>query len=245
MRERSERRKSHLLLGLTGGIACGKTTVANMFEELGAATIDFDVIARQVVEPGQPALENVVAYFGQQVLQKDGTLDRKRLSRIVFQDADKRRKLERLTHPPIFEAFFREVRGIAETDPKAIIQAVIPLLIEVNMQHLFDKILVVHIPEAGQIRRLAKRDRISESQAAKMVASQMPIEKKLAYADIVIRNDGPVEETWKQVQKVWQSLKTPHLSFLLRRNDRADQNPNPTTVTSSCLSFLPLYSLKD
>ena len=198
---------NYLLLGVTGGIASGKTVVAKMLEELGAPLIDFDVLARQVVEPGKPAFTQIVDYFGKEVLQGDGTLDRKRLSRIVFRDTEKRNQLEGFTHPPIYEAFLKGVKAITEKDPEAIIQAVVPLLIEKNLQSIFDKVLVVYVPEGQQIERLAERDGISREEAAHMLKTQLPIEEKLAYADFVVNNEGPMEETRKQAKDVWLELK--------------------------------------
>ena len=196
-----------LLLGVTGGIASGKTTVANMLEELGAPIIDFDLIAREVVEPEKPAWKEIVDYFGKQVLQEDGQLDRKRLSSIVFRDFEKRKKLESFTHPRIGEEFVRQVNEIAGKEPGAIIQVVIPLLIELNLQYQFHKLMVVYIPEEKQIERLVERDGITKEEAANMLKAQLPINEKVGYADFVIHNDKTLEETQKQVEKLWESLK--------------------------------------
>ena len=198
---------NHLLLGVTGGIASGKTVVAKMLEELGAPLIDFDVLARQVVKPGKPAFTLIVDYFGREVLQGDGTLDRKKLSKIVFQDTEKRNQMEGFTHPPIYEAFLKRVKAITEKAPEAIIQAVVPLLIEKNLQSIFDKVLVVYVPEEQQIERLVERDGISRKEAAHMLKAQLPINEKLAYADFVVHNKGSMEGTRKQVEEVWLELK--------------------------------------
>jgi dephospho-CoA kinase len=198
---------NHLLLGVTGGIASGKTVVAKMLEGLGAPLIDFDVLARQVVEPGKPAFTQIVDYFGKEVLQGDGTLDRKKLSGIVFQDTEKRNQLEGFTHPPIYEAFLKGVKAITEKDPEAIIQAVVPLLIEKNLQSIFDKVLVVYVPKEQQIERLVERDGISRKEATHMLKAQLPINEKLAYADFVVNNEGSMEETKKQVEEVWLELR--------------------------------------
>lgn len=198
---------NYLLLGVTGGIASGKTMVAKMLEKLGAPLIDFDLLARQVVEPGKPAFKEIVDYFGKQILQEDGTLDRKKLSKIIFQDPRKRKKLESLTHPPIYEAFLKQVNAIADKDPAAIIQAVVPLLIEKSLQSMFDKVLVVYVPQEQQIERLTRRDSISKEEAAHMLRAQLPIDEKLQYADFVVNNEGPMEETKKQVEEVWRELK--------------------------------------
>lgn len=197
-----------LLLGVTGGIASGKTTVADMLQDLGAHTIDFDTLARQVVQPGQQPLEEIIAHFGNEALLKDGHLDRKKLAGIVFQDEEKRKRLESITHPYIFEIFTHKVNEIADKDPQAIIQAVIPLLFEVRLQHLVHMILVVYIPKERQIERLIARDGITEEEAAKRLGAQLPISEKVMYGDFMINNDCPVEETQKQVEDLWQVLKS-------------------------------------
>jgi dephospho-CoA kinase len=196
-----------MLLAVTGGIATGKSTVSRILKELGAPLIDFDLLARQVVEPRKPAWKEIVEYFGEEVVQEDGRIDRKRLSEIVFQDVEKRRKLESLTHPRIFEEFHRQVKEIASKDPDAIIQAGIPLLIELDLQPRFDKVLLVYAPRETQIDRLMKRDRISREAAMNILRAQMPIDEKLRLADFVIHNDGSLEETRRQVEAVWQELK--------------------------------------
>ena len=198
---------NRLLLGVTGGIASGKTTVANMLQELGAPIIDFDLLARKVVEPGTPALREIVDYFGKQVLHEDGTLDRKAVSDIVFRDFEKRKKLEGFTHPRIHEEFEKQVQEIAEKNPNAVIQVVIPLLIELNLQYMFHKILVVYIPMEEQVKRLAKRDGITIEEAANILKSQLPIDEKVGYADFVIHNEKSPEEARKQVEDLWEKLK--------------------------------------
>ena len=196
-----------LILGVTGGIASGKTTVADILKDLGACTIDFDVLARQVVAPGKEALKEIVAFFGDEVLLKDGYLDRKRLSGIVFQDGEKRRKLESVTHPYIFAEYGRLVGRFAAKHPYAIIQAVIPLLFEVDLKNLVHKILVVYIPRDRQIERLVERDGISPEEAENILRAQLPLSEKVIKADYVISNDCPVEETRRQVEDLWHSLR--------------------------------------
>lgn len=198
---------NRLLIGVTGGIASGKTTVANMLSDLGAHAIDFDILARQVVEPGKPAWNDIVEYFGKQVLAKDDSLDRKKISKIVFNDFEKRKKLESFTHPRIHEAFIKQIDLIVEKNPGAIIQAVIPLLIELNLQYMFHKNILVYIPPEQQIERLSERDKISEKEAANILNAQLPIDEKLEYADFVIHNDASIHETKKQVEKLWHKLK--------------------------------------
>jgi len=198
---------NRLLLGVTGGIATGKTTVVRMLEELGAPVIDFDVLARDVVEPDKPAWQEIVAYFGEQVLREDRQLDRKKLSDIVFRDIEKRKKLESFTHPRIHAEFMAQLGEIVGKDPDAIVQVDIPLLIENNLQYLFHKTLVVYIPKEMQIDRLVKRDKISKEEATDRLKAQLPIDEKVGYADFVIHNDKSLQETKKQVEKLWKTLK--------------------------------------
>ncbi len=194
------------LLGVTGGIASGKSTVSEMLAELGAPLVDFDLIARQVVEPGTPGLAKIVDYFGCQILAGDGSLDRKKVSGIVFGDKEKLKKLESFTHPLIHEEFIRQVGAIVAEKPEVIIQVAVPLLIELNLQDLFDKILVVYVPAEVQEERLAKRDNISPSVAANIMKSQLPIGEKLQFADFVVDNTGNLDYTKTQVEKIWQDL---------------------------------------
>ncbi len=207
LKEELRKDDRRILLGVTGGVASGKTTVARMIENLGAFTIDFDLLSRIVVEPHKPAWKEILSYFGKQVLLADKTLDRGKLSQIVFRNPAKRKKLESILHPRIFDEFARRVRDHTAKDPHAIIQAVVPLLFEAKMQHFFDKILLVYIPPAMQAERLMKRDRISRELAANIIKAQLPIEEKKGHADFVIDNSGTLRETTRQVQKVWRELK--------------------------------------
>lgn len=199
-------RDNRLLLGVTGGIATGKSTVVKMLRQKGAPVIDFDLLARKVVEPDKPAWKDIIAYFGGQVLREDRTLDRKKLSDLVFRDLEKRKKLESFTHPRINEEFIKELNEIASKDPRAIILVDMPLMIELNLQYMFHKILVVYVPEAIQVERLMKRDGISRGEAADRLRAQLTIEEKVGYADFVINNEGSLEETQKQVDELWVKL---------------------------------------
>ncbi|MDH4266238.1 MAG: dephospho-CoA kinase [Deltaproteobacteria bacterium] len=198
---------NRILLGVTGGIASGKTTVARMLEDLGAPIIDFDLLSRVVAEPNKPAWKEIVAYFGEQVLLEDKTLDRKKLSQIVFREPEKRKKLESFIHPRIYHEFARLVKDFTAQDPQAIIQVIVPLLLEANLQHLFHKILLVYIPQEMQAERLMKRDRIPREMAANILNAQLPIEEKKGYADFILDNSGTLEETKRQVEEVWKKLK--------------------------------------
>ena len=195
-----------LLLGVTGSIATGKSTVARMLEELGARTIDFDVLSRVVVETGKPAWEDIVAYFGKQVLNEDQTLNREKLREIVFRDLEEKKKLEGFLHPRISEEFVKMVDEYTRDDPRAIIQAVVPLLIETNMQALFHHILMVYATEDEQKKRLMARDGCSEEMAMNMIRSQISVEEKKGYCDLIVDNSGPEEETRGQVEKLWKKL---------------------------------------
>ncbi len=198
---------NRLLLGVTGSIATGKSTVAAMLEELGARTIDFDVLSRVVVEPGKPAWKDIVAFFGEQILREDQTLDREKLREIVFKDMQKKKKLESFQHPRIGEEFTELVKQYAGDDPNAIIQVVVPLLIEVNMHPLFHNILMVYASEVAQKERLMNRDGSSEEMAMNMIRSQLSVEEKKGFCDLMIDNSGSLEDTRKQVGELWQKLK--------------------------------------
>lgn len=188
--------ESTLRIGLTGGIACGKSTVADMFQGLGAVIIDTDVIAREVVEPGQPALDEIRHEFGDVVIADNGTLDRAAMRRIVFADDDARERLERILHPRIRDATL--VAADAAGGDYQII--VVPLLVESPMRDFVDRIVVVDCAEKTQIQRLMARDAETEGQARRMLAAQAGRDDRLAIADDVVRNDGDLNETLEQVQ---------------------------------------------
>ncbi len=192
-------------IGLTGGIASGKTTVANLFAELGAAIIDTDVIAREVVAPGQPALEEIATAFGDEVLQADGSLDRGALRARIFASVEDRRRLEAITHPRIRAETLRQASEAG--GPYQLI--VVPLLVESPLRDSVDRILVVDCPEETQIERLMARDADSEAQARRILAAQASRSERLAIADDVVRNDGSLEDTRRQVaalHEIYRSL---------------------------------------
>jgi dephospho-CoA kinase len=205
--EANRGKDNRLLVAVTGGIASGKSVVSKMLENLGAAIIDYDVIAREIVEPGKPAWKDIVACFGERVLKEDRQIDRKKLSDVVFRDPEKRKQLESFTHPRVIEQAARRADEIAGEDPTAIIQVAVPLLIEINIQDKFHKVLVVHVPRETQIERLMKRDSIEREAAETILKAQLPIDDKLKYADFVIHNEGTLEETRRQVEQVWEELK--------------------------------------
>ncbi len=206
-----------LLIGLTGGIASGKSTVAHMLEEMGSHVIDFDMLARRVVEPGRPAWKKIVDYFGRDILQGSGEIDRKRLSRIIFGNSEKRKRLEGFTHPFIADEFTGQVDEIASSDPDAIINAVVPMLFEAGMQVLFHKVVVVYIPREEQIKRLIERDGISEGDAVNILNAQMHIDEKIRQADFIINNENSIEETKRQVHDLWNTLRKLQRDSVLKK----------------------------
>ena len=191
-------RAAALRVGLTGGIASGKSTVARLFGELGADVIDTDCISRTLVLPGSPGLARIVERFGADLLARDGTLDRRRLRAIVFADPESRRELETILHPPIrAEAL---ARAAASRAPYAII--VVPLLFETGFDRLVDRRLVVDCPESQQIDRLIARDGINATEARAMLAAQMPREERKQRADDCIDNSGSLASTRSRVREL-------------------------------------------
>jgi dephospho-CoA kinase len=207
-----------LLVGLTGGIATGKSTVSTMFAHLGAKIVDADLLAREVVMPGQPAHAEIVKAFGPDVLQEDGTLDRKRLGAIVFADADRRRRLEAITHPAIF---VRQQRILSVYDEEAFEGIVIwdaALLIESSSARRMDKVVVVVADAAVELARLMARDGFSEEEARRRIASQMPLGEKVKVADYVIDNSGSRAETERRVREVYRALQEDRTKALAPRS---------------------------
>lgn len=187
-------------VAVTGGIASGKTTVANLFAARGVPVIDSDVIAREVVEPGQPALAEIVAAFGAQVLGADGRLDRRRLRERIFTDAAARRTLETILHPAIRAEMDRQSAAAAAASPYHLL--VIPLLAEGGRRDHVDRVLVVDVPEAVQVARLMARDAVSEDQARASLRAQAARTARLALADDVVVNDGEPGALEPQVQRL-------------------------------------------
>lgn len=202
------RKESDLLLvGLTGGIASGKSTVADMFKELGFCIIDFDVLARYVEKPGKPSWKHIVDYFGKDILLSDNSIDRKQLSNIVFSDKEKRRKLESFTHPFIWKEFIARVKEISSGNKGAVIFAVVPLLVECSMEDIFDRIVLVYTSPELQIERLIERDSIDRQKAMEVLKSQIPIDEKKRSADYIIQNGYTLDKTEKEVKNLWIKLR--------------------------------------
>lgn len=198
------------LVGVTGGIASGKSIVLNTFMQLGAYGIDCDILSREVVRPCSKAWWAVVDTFGKDILMNNLEIDRATLRRVVFGDSDKRRILERIIHPEVKKRCVERIEAIKriEPNPNALVVVDVPLLIETRTQKdfEFDRVIVVYVREATQIRRVMEREGVTEEEAKRMIDMQMPLKEKLKYADWVINNEGTVEETEEQVRKVFYSM---------------------------------------
>jgi dephospho-CoA kinase len=192
------------LLGLTGGIGSGKSTVASMFAELGADVIDADDLARQIVEPGQPALAEIQDAFGPAVIESDGRLDRKRLADLVFTDPDARARLNAVTHPRIRERVNAAVEARRMAPGLLILD--IPLLYENALTESVEKTIVVWVDGATQLARLTSRDGLEIGAARARIAAQLPLAEKKALADYVIDNSGTREQTRHQVESLFALL---------------------------------------
>jgi dephospho-CoA kinase len=195
-----------LKLGLTGGIASGKSSVAAMFEELGARLIDTDVIARQVVAPGGQALKSIVAAFGPEVLDARGELDRRLLRERIFSDQEARETLNVIVHPAVAAQVQAELALIEKESPQAVALVDVPLLYETNTEARYDAVVVVYVSPPVQVERLMARDGVDKTAAEQSLAAQMPLEEKRKKAQFVVDNSGTLQETRKQVQAVWQAL---------------------------------------
>jgi len=193
------------IIGLTGGIASGKSTVARMLAELGAPVVDADALARRVVEPGQPAFDDIVAEYGRDVLLPDGAIDRKKLADIVFGDDARRRRLNVITHPRIAAASRAEVAAHAAAGANVVIYEA-ALLVENGIHRTLDGLIVVACSPEEQLRRLMARDGLDEAAARARIAAQLPLAEKLAAATFVVDTSGPFDDTRRQVERVWRTL---------------------------------------
>jgi dephospho-CoA kinase len=203
-----------LLVGLTGGIAAGKSTVSALLAERGAEIIDADHIARQVVMPGAPAWSKIREHFGPEVLFADGSIDRQALADVVFADKSKLTLLNEITHPEIFKHIAERLEAASGRDAVVVIDAA--LLIETGLADTVDVLVVVNSPREAQLARLAAKG-VKERDASARMAAQLPPEQRLARADLVIENTGSLEELGKRVDEVWEEL----LRRLEQRTGRA------------------------
>ncbi len=195
-----------LLVGLTGGIATGKSTVSEILRQLGGEIIDADRLARDVVEPEQPAWKQIVAEFGRGVVTAEGALDRKRLGAIVFADPERRKRLEAITHPAIRARFQARLDELAAQGFAGIVVFDAPVMIESGNYKNMDRLVVVVTDDATQAARLQERDGTDAAEGRRKIASQMPLAEKAKLADYVIDNSGAPEATAAEVRRVFAAL---------------------------------------
>ena len=196
-----------LIVGLTGGYASGKSTVAKMFVELGATLIDADRLAREVVKPDKQAWFEIVAHFGKGILLKSREIDRKTLGEIIFGSKAEREKLNAIVHPRVLDEELKAIEEIKGRGLDAILILSVPLLIESGHYKLCDKIVVVTVDKDTQIKRLMERDGFSREESVRRISAQMPLSEKVTYADFVIDNSGSGQETELQVKEVFKELR--------------------------------------
>lgn len=193
-----------ILVGLTGGIGSGKTTVARMLAERGAVVVDADELARQALEPGTRAYERVCGLFGEHVVNADGTLNRAEIASIVFADEEKRRALESITHPEVFRLLAQTVEMYRDTDEVVVFDA--PLIIETGFHEACDVVVVVNAGEERRIERLVESRGMTPAEASVRMAAQIPETERRAVADVVIDNDGDLEALERAVGELWKEL---------------------------------------
>ena len=203
-----------LKVGLTGGIASGKTTVSEAFARLGAKVLDADEVAREVVLPGKPAWTKLRHTFGSEFFHPDGRLNRSKLRRLVFADPEQRSRLNEIVHPEVMREIDFRFEQLTSSAEHAVVLVDVPLLLEVEAADRFDRVVVVYVNETVQLDRLMERDGLSAEEASQALSTQIPLRDKVKQADFVIDNSGTLEETQAQVQKVWEELNK------LARNER-------------------------
>lgn len=193
-----------LLVGLTGGIGSGKSTVARMLEARGAAVFDADLLARQAIAPGTPGHDKVVERFGPNVLAPGGGIDREALAGIVFADPAARRDLEAIVHPEVRRMFAERSERYEDTDTVVVFSA--PLLVETGMHTAFEVLMVVSAPVDTQVERLMRDRGMSEPTIRARIAAQLPLDAKAEVADVLVDNEGTIEDLEGQVDRVWEDL---------------------------------------
>jgi dephospho-CoA kinase len=195
-----------ILVGLTGGVATGKSTVAKMFKQCGAAVIDADQLAHDVVKPGKPAWREIVKTFGKTILNTDRTLNRRELGSLVFGSRAKLRRLEHIIHPRVAREQARLTKQAAKKDPHAVVIYDVPLLFEAGIDKRVDRTIVVTADRDTQIARLKKRNGLSRADAIRRITSQMPLSKKIRLADIVIDGTRPRQDAVKAIRATYHNL---------------------------------------
>lgn len=196
-----------LVVGLTGGMCCGKSTVSSMFSELGCLIIDADQISRKLVEPGEPAYKKIVRFFGPEILLKDKNLNRKKLGNIIFNDSEKRHILNSILHPLIIREEERLIREAEEKRQHRIAIVSAALMIEAGGRKRFKKVVVVYCTKEVQVERIMKREKVSRGDALQRIQAQLSSREKKKYADYLINTSGPFTKTRKQVVQVYEKLK--------------------------------------
>lgn len=194
-----------VIIGLTGGIASGKSAVSGMLRELGASVVDADAIVHELQGPGTAVSAAIAREFGPEALRPDGSVDRAALGRVVFGDPARRKVLESIVHPAVRESMWAEVDRVRERGEPAVVLD-IPLLIESGLYRTVDRIWLVYVDRVTQLARLVARDGSTEDQARQRIAAQMPLDDKRAYAQLIIDNQGSLESTRTQVARAWQEV---------------------------------------
>ncbi|WP_042459613.1 dephospho-CoA kinase [Neobacillus dielmonensis] len=192
-----------LVIGLTGGIASGKSTVSNMFKEIGITVIDADVEARLAVQQGEPAYKQIIAEFGEEILLADGEIDRPKLGSIIFHDFEKRQRLNEITHPEVRKRMVQKMQVAALNQEKAVVLD-IPLLFESKLTYMVEKTILVYVNLETQLKRLMDRNQLSEEEARARILSQMPLSEKVKLADAVIDNTSTIDSSKQQLLAILQ-----------------------------------------
>ncbi len=213
-----------LIVGLTGGVASGKTTVSQILQEEGAHIIDADQIAKELVRPHTPAWKKLIRVFGTAILRKDGFIHRKKLADQVFADLRQRKRLNQILHPRIRKEMDRRVKEIGRKDPEGVVVIDAPLLVELGEHRRMDRVIVVTSTRTQQVERLRKRDGITPEEARRIFSSQMPVGGKVRFADFVIRNEGSLRETKKKTREVFEELRKARIQGEKRREGHRAQS---------------------
>lgn len=204
-------RERGIIVGITGGIACGKTTVSELLAEKGAIPINADEIGHQLLKADSPVIDDLVNAFGREILEESGDVSRKKLGAIVFEDKSARERLNAILHPLIIQRSRSRARQLVLEDPSCVVLLDAPLLIEAGAYDSVDLIVVVSASPETQLQRILERSHaqnhpLTESEAQARIDSQMPISEKVKYADVVIENDGTPEELYEKVDQLWDQL---------------------------------------
>ncbi|SHF12153.1 dephospho-CoA kinase [Thermoanaerobacter uzonensis DSM 18761] len=191
------------VIGLTGGIASGKSTVSKLLKKMGAMVIDADIVSREIMVKGTEAYNKIVEYFGKEILKEDGEIDRKKLGNIVFADRRKLKKLNEITHPIIIERIKEKIEEERKKNQQKAIVLDAALLIEMKLYKMVDEVWLVVVDSKTQIKRIMERDKLSYKDAINRIKSQMPLDEKMKYADFIINNSKDFKAMEKQVTLFW------------------------------------------